>query len=171
MRKFEYMIDWTKEVLKVRGEFPPTFFAFNEKEEMFIIPGNFRTDAEKIEFLNMLKVYFTINSINHYMVANEGWLSDRTDIRPTDDPNRKSIITFMSITEVEKILRTYEISRNENDEKDVTLTEMGEPLDFGGRFSELLPPKDLEVPPFVKEDLEELFEKIGVIKRKVEYDA
>jgi hypothetical protein len=166
---FMYATQAAQTIFQTKKELLPTFIGYDHQDQAHVITTAFADDQEKYKCLGMLRAYFMLNNVQHYMVLHEAWLSSyktKEDIGnnptpPSQDPNRKEALICMSINPHRKLLRAYPIDRDQNNNPTLnTNTQQQEFEDIQGPFTQLLDTTDIPpVPDHI--DRKEVLERIA----------
>lgn len=159
---FQKALHQAKQDLLQQGYLNPLFLAYRNNE-MYMFPGTFADEKEKVQFLFILKITFAVLKIEHYMVVCESWLapSSACTCQPKDHPERKEGLLAASINYKRKRFKTFIIKRTDK----IELEDFGESEgEMIGRFFDLLPPKDLVIP---KEIEKSVFDLLNIEKQVI----
>jgi len=173
--KLKHAIDTAKKIIESGEELQPLFLGYTN-DSFLIIPGFFKNDEEKDVFLNQIKVIFAVFGIEFYISVNEAWVSTQEKstvdnfIKPSLDPKRKEALVITCVSHNEKSLVMYDIKRK-GKKKTLSKEPSSEGCGIVGRFTELLPPKDLVLPPEYREQAIDMLKKSGIHLNKVEKEV
>lgn len=118
---FEHAIKFAKEM----GDgLPITFIGYSD--DIFIVPGIWSCDDEKYNILKLITLFFAMNRVDEYVV-----IYDVTY-------NAKAAVAFVKINREKRELKLF----GKEDWKEIE----HETTDVKGAFTELLAPKDLQIP-------------------------
>jgi hypothetical protein len=146
-------LQFAKDKLMEDGQLYTMIIGETGSGERTAFVGVFKNDEEKETYLRMVTMSFVLLGVHRYIALSEAWMSTvqasknaiSHAIRPSEDPKRKECLLAALISYFSKETQIFEIKRN-NQHKVVDLTLLQKMNRVEGRFTELLPPSELDIP-------------------------
>jgi hypothetical protein len=152
------------------GSETPFIVGYSGTQRM-AFPLFYRNDSEKEQVLQMVTLGFIAMDVKRYTFDSQGYslsYSEGTDYQAEynklkqegksikDHPNHIEVFMCGAISHTEKIMQVFEITKDFKGEKILKDLQGEELQQASGRFTELLPPKEID--PKLKEEIKAHFE-------------
>lgn len=170
--QFNHAIKTSKEIVESGEEIKPLFFAYTE-DSFVVFPAMFNNDEEKERFLLQLKIIFAALEISYYIFVHEGWFlkvpkedENKPFPKPSEHPDKKEALVISCISHDEKRMVIYEIEKEENKRVLKNKIEGSKNESILGAFTELLPPKDMQLSDEFKSKVLNSLKDLGISLEK-----
>jgi hypothetical protein len=174
-KEIERLHETSKEIVNgTKDEIYPAFLAELPTGELTMFSTPWGSTEEKEKILATMRGIFAIRGVTKYITFSEAWRAayDKNAIlpgqpgarRPSQREDREEVINYIGISHDENVAAFCVIDRHPDGTRSCQPLEFYDSgPEFGGQFTELLPPPDLVTPPVELQDalIEKFLSMVG----------
>ena len=163
---FEEVVAFATKQLVEDGDLNTIIIGETMKGKRLAFVGSFQNDREKESYLNLVSLTFLIHKVCRYVAIGEAWMttpgSNGKPKRPNQNPNTKECLIVVDVNyEKPPLGSIFELIRNKSG-KIKNLKELVKMEKMEGRFTELLPNKNFEIPEELASVIEKFWSEQGL---------